>query len=85
MGGGAHEHAAGEAAHEDAVSTGGALRVPEHFTANLSFGVDVLRSGKAQASFLFNSTSRTSPITCISLPKKVSSRRPSIPFRGLCR
>jgi hypothetical protein len=47
-GGGAHEHAAGEAAHEDAVSIGGAPRVPGHFTANLSFGIDLLRRGNAR-------------------------------------
>jgi hypothetical protein len=47
-GGGDHEHAAGEAAHEHAASSGGPARVPEHFTANLSFGVDLLRDGNAR-------------------------------------
>jgi outer membrane receptor protein involved in Fe transport len=47
-GGGDHEHGEGEANHEPAASTGGAARVPGHFTANLSFGIDLLRSGTAR-------------------------------------
>jgi TonB dependent receptor/Carboxypeptidase regulatory-like domain len=52
-GGGDHEHAAGEADHEDATSSGGAARVPEHFTANLSFGIDLLRRGNARGKLSF--------------------------------
>lgn len=44
-----HSHAEGEADHEDAVSAGNALRVPGHFTANLSFGIDLLRSGRQRS------------------------------------
>jgi hypothetical protein len=40
---GDHEHAEGEVDHGHAQSTGDAHRVPKHFTANLSFGVDLLR------------------------------------------
>jgi len=36
-------HAEGEATHTHAESADGAARVPGHFTANISFGVDVLR------------------------------------------
>jgi hypothetical protein len=38
-----HEHAEGEPAHTHAESAGNAARVPEHFTTNISFGIDVLR------------------------------------------
>jgi hypothetical protein len=47
-GGGDHEHAAEEAAHEHAASTNGPARVPGHFTANVSFGADLLRGGNAR-------------------------------------
>jgi hypothetical protein len=36
-------HAEGEASHTHAASADTAARVPGHFTANISFGVDVLR------------------------------------------
>jgi hypothetical protein len=42
-GGAAHEHAAGEAAHVDVESAEGAARVPRHFTANFSTGIDLWR------------------------------------------
>jgi outer membrane receptor protein involved in Fe transport len=45
-GDGAHEHGAGEAEHGHAISPGGASRVPGHFTANLSFGLELLRDGQ---------------------------------------
>lgn len=48
-GGAAHEHAAGEADHEDALSAGGALRVPGHFTANFSVGLDLFRVGRQRS------------------------------------
>jgi len=38
-------HAAGEADHQHAASAEGADRVPGHATANLSFGIDLLRNG----------------------------------------
>jgi hypothetical protein len=44
-GGSAHEHGAGDAAHVDAASAAGAPRVPGHFTANLSTGIDLWRDG----------------------------------------
>jgi hypothetical protein len=44
-GGAADEHADGEADHTHAESADGAARVPGHFTANLSLGFDVLRTG----------------------------------------
>ncbi len=50
---GGHEHTAGEADHEDATSSGGAARIPGHFTANLSFGIDLLRSGNARGKLSF--------------------------------
>jgi hypothetical protein len=42
-GGAEDAHAEGEAAHTHATSAGGAPRVPEHFTADISFGIDLLR------------------------------------------
>lgn len=42
--GGSHEHAAGEADHADAEAAGAAERVPGHFVANLSVGIDLLRA-----------------------------------------
>jgi hypothetical protein len=42
------EHASDEPAHVHAESAGGAPRVPGHFTANVSFGVDLLRRGNRQ-------------------------------------
>jgi hypothetical protein len=44
-GGAAHEHGAGEAAHVDAESSEAAARVPGHFTANLSTGIELWRDG----------------------------------------
>jgi outer membrane receptor protein involved in Fe transport len=41
--GAAHEHAPGDADHADTDSSDGATRVPGHFTANLSAGVDLWR------------------------------------------
>jgi hypothetical protein len=38
-----HEHTEGEAEHTHAESAGTAARVPGHFTANLAFGINVLR------------------------------------------
>jgi outer membrane receptor protein involved in Fe transport len=51
--GGEHEHAAGEADHAEATSPSGAVRVPGHFTANLSFGVDLFRAGKTRGKLSF--------------------------------
>src|SRR3989441_233734 len=49
-GGAGHVHAEGEADHVDAESAAGtAARVPGHFTANLSFGVDLLRRGRQRS------------------------------------
>lgn len=45
-GGADHEHAEGEEDHADAAPVGGAPRVPGHFTANFSAGIDLLRSGQ---------------------------------------
>jgi hypothetical protein len=42
-GGAEDAHAGDEAAHEHATSADGAERVPGHATANLSFGIDLLR------------------------------------------
>jgi hypothetical protein len=39
------EHADGEADHTHAGSAAGAARVPGHFTANISLGIDLLRRG----------------------------------------
>ena len=46
-------HAEGEADHVHATTAGGALRVPGHFTANLSFGVDLLRTGRQRPRLSF--------------------------------
>ena len=51
-GGGAHEHAPGTPAHEHAVSAGAAPRVPEHFTANLSAGINLLTDGRRRSRLL---------------------------------
>ena len=45
----AHEHAAGEADHAHAQSTGSAPRVPGHFTAGVSVGVNLLRAANRRA------------------------------------
>ena len=45
-GGAGHEHAPGAGDHEHAQSTGTAPRVPGHFTANVSFGVELFRGGR---------------------------------------
>jgi hypothetical protein len=45
-GGPGHEHAPGTADHEDVPSSGGPPRVPGHFTANASVGVNLLRDAK---------------------------------------
>ena len=50
-GGGSHVHAEGAGDHEHAHSTATAPRVPEHFAANLSFGIDLFR-GRRQGSRL---------------------------------
>jgi outer membrane receptor for ferrienterochelin and colicins len=47
-GGTDHDHAESEADHEHAAAAGGRSRVPAHATANLSFGVDLLRSNVAR-------------------------------------
>ncbi|HEV8318456.1 MAG TPA: TonB-dependent receptor [Vicinamibacterales bacterium] len=53
-GGAGHVHAEGEADHVDAESAAGtAARVPGHFTANLSFGVDLLRRGRQRSRLSF--------------------------------
>jgi hypothetical protein len=44
-GGAEDEHADGEADHTHAESAAGAARVPGHFTANISLGIDLLRRG----------------------------------------
>jgi outer membrane receptor protein involved in Fe transport len=41
--GGAHEHAEGEADHEDAAAGNGGTRVEAHFTGNATLGFDLLR------------------------------------------
>jgi hypothetical protein len=40
-----HEHAAGEAAHEDGGSIAEGTRVPGHMAGSVTFGVDVWRTG----------------------------------------
>src|SRR5262249_14285852 len=52
-GGAAHTHAEGEPEHADVESVGGVLRVPGHFTANLSFGLDLLRQGRQRSRLSF--------------------------------
>lgn len=52
-GGAEDEHAAGEADHEHAQSAEGADRVPGHATANLSFGIDLLRNGNRRPKLTF--------------------------------
>jgi hypothetical protein len=44
-GGAEHEHADGEADHTHAESAEGAARVPGHYTANISLGIDLLQRG----------------------------------------
>jgi TonB-dependent receptor-like protein/carboxypeptidase family protein len=46
--GAADEHADGEADHTHAVSAEGAARVPAHFTANISLGIDLLRRANSR-------------------------------------
>jgi hypothetical protein len=46
-------HAEGEADHTHAESADAAARVPSHFTANVSFGVDVLRGGNRRPRLSF--------------------------------
>jgi TonB dependent receptor/Carboxypeptidase regulatory-like domain len=46
-------HAEGEASHTHAESAGDAARVPSHFTANVSFGVDVLRGANRRPRLTF--------------------------------
>jgi outer membrane receptor protein involved in Fe transport len=52
-GGSEDEHAAGEADHQHAASAEGADRVPGHATANLSFGIDLLRNGNRRPKLTF--------------------------------
>jgi outer membrane receptor protein involved in Fe transport len=47
------EHSLGEPEHEHAASTETAARVPAHFTANVSFGVDMLRYGTGRPKLSF--------------------------------
>jgi hypothetical protein len=46
-------HAEGEASHTHAESADAAARVPGHFTANISFGVDLLRGGNGRPRLSF--------------------------------
>ena len=48
-GGAGHEHAPGDASHVDVQSAGGAPRVPGHFTAGVSVGVNLLRDAQRRA------------------------------------
>ena len=48
-----HEHGAGEADHAHAESATSDSRVPGHFTADLSLGVDVLRNGNRRRRLSF--------------------------------
>ena len=48
-GGPGHEHAPGEADHEDVLSSGGPPRVPGHFTANATVGINLMRDAKRRA------------------------------------
>lgn len=50
-GGADHTHGAGEADHAHAGPTGGALRVPGHFAANLAVGLDLLPDGRGRRRF----------------------------------
>jgi hypothetical protein len=45
-GGSEHEHGASESDHEHADSAEAATRVPGHFTADISFGIDLVRRAK---------------------------------------
>ena len=47
------EHAEGEADHTHAESAEGAVRVPGHFTANISLGIDLLRRGNRRPKLSF--------------------------------
>ena len=44
-----HVHAAGVAPHEDVPASGGGARVPEHFTASGSVGLNLWRDGIRRA------------------------------------
>lgn len=48
-GGGDHQHTEGEVDHDHAAATRAAARVPSHFTANLSVGLDLLRDGQRRS------------------------------------
>ena len=48
-GGGDHQHTEGEADHDHAAAARAAARVPSHFTANLSIGLDFLRDGQRRS------------------------------------
>ena len=48
-GGPGHEHAPGTADHEDVQSSGGPPRVPAHFTAGASLGIDLMRDARRRA------------------------------------
>lgn len=50
---GEDEHAGGEPHHTHAESAGTAARVPGHFTANMSFGIDVLRAANRRPRLSF--------------------------------
>lgn len=52
-GAGEDAHAEGEADHTHAESAGGAARVPSHFTANISFGIDILRGSNRRPRLSF--------------------------------
>ncbi len=48
-GGPGHEHAPGEADHEDVQSSGGPPRVPGHFTADATIGINLMRDARRRA------------------------------------
>ena len=48
-GGAGHEHAPGTADHEDVLSSGGPPRVPGHFTADASVGINLMRDARRRA------------------------------------
>jgi hypothetical protein len=80
-GGGDAEHAAGEADHQHGTSSGVGARVPGHFTANLSFGVDLLRSGNARGrlSFQLDLENITNNVYLIAQEGEFSTAQYSIP------
>jgi hypothetical protein len=77
-----HAHAAGEADHEHTQSAGGALQGPGHFTVNLSFGVDLLRSGRQRSrlSFQFDIENITDNVYLIAQEGEFSPAQYSIPL-----